>query len=113
MCLIIIPTQHFIGGFHSAGSIVAPVEQQLSISLPVALYVIIPNLTVTCLSLLSDCGNSCTSEPVNVLNENNPHATTEQAVVEVDLVSEAEKKKKRAERFGIPASLEVSVRRVL
>ncbi len=32
-----------------------------------------------------------------------------QAVVEVDLASEAEKQKKRAERFGIPASLEVSV----
>ncbi len=31
------------------------------------------------------------------------------AAVEVDLASEEEKQKKRAERFGIPASLEVGV----
>eukprot|EP01084_Bolivina_argentea_P010239 19059_1 len=45
------------------------------------------------------------AEPVNLLNGDGP-TVPKQAVVEVDLASEAEKQKKRAERFGIPASLE-------
>ncbi len=68
------------------------------------------SITVACFNLLSDYVNSHTAaaEPVNLLNEDGP-AAPKQAVVEVDLASEAEKQKKRAERFGIPASLEVSV----
>ncbi len=45
------------------------------------------------------------------MNKDSTVSAIKQAVVEVDLDSEAEKKKKRAERFGIPASLEVSIRR--